>query len=718
MNASESRRPGAVILRHLLGSGPGRLGVALFLLLVTVALVVVAVYPADFGRARWANPALWADNPKAAPPAWTDLFSRAERAPHQERHAEPAGTEPAGQPGGDGEVQHYRVVFTHQADEAPAFLTVTVDDVTVQDPAPGLAVVLGRPDGEDVVLYQGPLRRSPARFVLTNEPQAVDGATALLGRAYGMSVPRERVADNLEAVLFGHPDADGRLLPLPGEYQVEVRLTTYHADDGVARVRAVLGGTVFGLMGTDAVGRDLAEGLLFGLPVALTIGLAASLLSTVIGAGLGLVSGYTGGWTDTAIQRLSDIVVNIPVLPLLIFMVFVFRAQLWLIMLVLVAFGWPGLTIMVRSMVLQLRSSPEVESAVTLGASRARILARHVFPHIAPFVFAQLIFFAPAAILACQAGKDVYLEKPASHNPHEGELLIKAANKYNRVMQMGNQRRSWPNVIAAIKELHQGIIGRPYYAKTWYTNNRGPIGNGKKTTVPDWLDFDLWQGPAPREDFRDNLIHYNWHWFWNWGTGEALNNGTHMIDLARWGLGVDYPIRVSSAGGRYRYTDDWETPDTQTINLEFDNNTKISWEGRSCNGLNIEGSSVGVMFYGEDGALKIDGGNSYTVYDLKNKVVKEVKNDTSIDARNITNPAQQLDALHIQNLFSAIRQGITLHSDIESGHISTLLCQLGNIALLTGETLQTDPKNGRIKNSKSAARHWKREYQKGWEPKV
>ncbi|MFC4870812.1 Gfo/Idh/MocA family protein [Negadavirga shengliensis] len=325
---------------------------------------------------------------------------------------------------------------------------------------------------------------------------------------------------------------------------------------------------------------------------------------------------------------------------------------------------------------------------------------------------------APAAILACQAGKDVYLEKPASHNPHEGELLIKAANKYNRVLQMGNQRRSWPNVIAAIKELHQGIIGRPYYAKTWYTNNRGPIGSGKKIAVPDWLDFDLWQGPAPRENFRDNLIHYNWHWFWNWGTGEALNNGTHMIDLARWGLGVDYPIRVSSAGGRYRYSDDWETPDTQTINLEFGNNTKISWEGRSCNGLNIEGSSVGVMFYGEDGALKIDGGNSYTVYDLKNKVVKEVKNDTSIDARDITNPAQQLDALHIQNLFSAIRQGTSLHSDIESGHISTLLCQLGNIALLTGETLNTDPKNGHIKNSKSAAKYWKRDYQKGWEPKV
>ncbi|HSI75494.1 MAG TPA: Gfo/Idh/MocA family oxidoreductase [Lunatimonas sp.] len=325
---------------------------------------------------------------------------------------------------------------------------------------------------------------------------------------------------------------------------------------------------------------------------------------------------------------------------------------------------------------------------------------------------------APAAIMACQAGKDVYLEKPASHNPNEGELLIEAASKYRRVLQMGNQRRSWPNVIAGIAELKSGAIGRPYYAKTWYTNNRGPIGVGKKTAVPDWLDFELWQGPAPREEFRDNLVHYNWHWFWNWGTGEALNNGTHMVDIARWGLEVEYPTRVTSAGGRYRYDDDWETPDTQTISLEFDNNSKITWEGRSCNGHLIEGASVGVMFYGETGALKIDGGNAYSIYDLKNNLVKEVKNDTVIDARDLANPAQNLDSLHIQNLFSSIRQGTPLNSDIVSGHMSTLLCQLGNIAQRTGETLHVDPQNGRILNNKPAQRLWNRAYEKGWEPKV
>jgi predicted dehydrogenase len=325
---------------------------------------------------------------------------------------------------------------------------------------------------------------------------------------------------------------------------------------------------------------------------------------------------------------------------------------------------------------------------------------------------------APAAILACAAGKHVYLEKPCSHNPAEGELVVNAAAKYKRVLQMGNQRRSWPNVTAAIAEVHAGVIGRPYFAKTWYTNNRPSIGKGKVVEVPSWLNYELWQGPAPRMPYKDNLIHYNWHWFWNWGTGESLNNGTHMVDLARWGLGVEYPVRVSSAGGRYRYQDDWQTPDTQVINLEFDNNSAITWEGRSCNGRSVEGSSVGVMFYGETGSLLIESGNSYKIYDLKNALVKEVKNNFTVDARNTSDPAQELDALHIQNFFDGIRKGTKVNSDILGGHQSTLLVQLGNIALRSGHTLHIDPRNGHILNDKEAMKYWSREYQPGWEPKV
>ena len=325
---------------------------------------------------------------------------------------------------------------------------------------------------------------------------------------------------------------------------------------------------------------------------------------------------------------------------------------------------------------------------------------------------------APAAILASKAGKHVYLEKPCSHNPHEGELLIAAAKKYKNVIQMGNQRRSFPNVIAGIAELKAGVIGRPYFAKTWYTNNRPSIGHGKEVAVPSWLDYELWQGPAPRTPYRDNVIHYNWHWFWNWGTGEALNNGTHFVDLARWGLGVDYPVRVASTGGRYRYQDDWETPDTQVITMDFDNETSMTWEGLSCNGRPIEGGGVGVIFSGENGSLRIDGGNAYSIFDLKGKLVKEVNSDTVIDSRDLSNPSAGLDSVHILNFLDGIRNGAELNADIVSGHKSTLLVQLGNIALRSGKTLHLDPSNGRIKDARDAQKFWSREYAPGWEPKV
>ncbi|WP_025765290.1 Gfo/Idh/MocA family protein [Dyadobacter tibetensis] len=325
---------------------------------------------------------------------------------------------------------------------------------------------------------------------------------------------------------------------------------------------------------------------------------------------------------------------------------------------------------------------------------------------------------APAAILASKAGKHVYLEKPCSHNPHEGEMLMAVQKKYGNKIQMGNQRRSWPNVAAAIKEVHEGAIGKVYFSKGWYTNNRESIGVGKKTAVPGWLNYDLWQGPAPRKDFQDNVIHYNWHWFWHWGTGEALNNGTHMLDLMRWGMQVDYPTKVTSAGGRYRYQDDWETPDTQVINLEFGDKGAMSWEGRSCNGRTVEGSSVGVIFYGEKGSLELDGGNSYKIYDLKNKLVKDVKNNLEIDPRNKMNPSQALDAFHFQNFFDAIKNKAELSSDITGGHQSTLLAQLGNIAQRTGGMLDIDSSNGHILHNKEANKLWKRSYEKGWEPTV
>lgn len=325
---------------------------------------------------------------------------------------------------------------------------------------------------------------------------------------------------------------------------------------------------------------------------------------------------------------------------------------------------------------------------------------------------------APAALLAMKVGKHVYLEKPCSHTPAEGEMLVEAAKRYKRVVQMGNQRRSWPNIVEAINEIKAGTIGNVYFGKSWYTNNRPSIGTGKETAVPEWLDWELWQGPAPRTAYKDNFLHYNWHWFWRWGTGEALNNGTHMVDLLRWGMDLDFPTAVTSTGGRYYYKDDWEAPDTQVINLDFGGKKSMMWEGHCCNPFRIEGEVVGLLFYGEKANLLIGGGNEYKILDHKNQVIKHVTSKIQIDPRNKMNPAQQLDALHIQNFFDGITKGTPLHADILSGHKSTLLVQLGNIAQRSAERLLVDPSDGHIRNKEAAGQYWARTYEKGWEMKL
>ena len=325
---------------------------------------------------------------------------------------------------------------------------------------------------------------------------------------------------------------------------------------------------------------------------------------------------------------------------------------------------------------------------------------------------------APAAIMALQAGKHVYLEKPTSHNPAENQMLLRAEKKYaGLVITVGNQRRSWPQVQEAIAELHSGVIGKVNYAKSWYTNNRPSIGIGKVIPVPANLDWDLWQGPAPRVgEFHDNYIHYNWHWFYRWGTGEALNNGTHFVDILRWGLGVSYPTLVSSVGGRFRYHDDWEFPETQLITYQFGEEAAGSWEGRSCNSTPCDGFGVGVAFYGENGTLVLGGGNEYKILDMKGNVIAHRKSELTFEAGNLINPSEKLDIIHFENWFNAIRTGSALNSTIRDACISTQLVQLGNIAQRTGESLAVDPVSGRILDASEEAKSlFTREYEPGWE---
>lgn len=309
----------------------------------------------------------------------------------------------------------------------------------------------------------------------------------------------------------------------------------------------------------------------------------------------------------------------------------------------------------------------------------------------------------PATILACAAGKHVYVEKPVSHNPREGELMVAAARKHRRVVQVGTQRRSMPQIIEALQKVREGAIGRVLFSRGWYNNVRGSIGRGRPAPVPSWLDWELWQGPAPERPFRDNLVHYNWHWFWHWGTGELGNNGIHALDLCRWGLGVDYPRRVSAGGGRYHFDDDQETPDTQVVTFDFGDRA-ITWEGRSCQRHGPEGSMFGAAFYGERGTLVIDG-SGYVIFDAEDK-----------PAPRVSGPAD--DAPHLRNFLDCLRSGARPNADIEDGHKATLLCHLGNIAWRVGRTLTCDPRSGRIQGDRGAEKFWSRIYRKGWAPRV
>lgn len=326
---------------------------------------------------------------------------------------------------------------------------------------------------------------------------------------------------------------------------------------------------------------------------------------------------------------------------------------------------------------------------------------------------------APMAIMAMQAGKHVYVEKPCSHNPYETELIIAVQKKTGMQCQMGNQQRSSVSSALAIRDIQDGVIGDVYAAKAQYRRARGTIGIGKKVEVPSTLDWDLWQGPAPREDYRDNIHPYNWHWFRTWGTGEIHNNGTHEIDICRWALGVDYPNRVVSTGGKLHHkNDDWEWFDTQMANYEFDGGKMITWDGRSGNGFKAT-SGRGSTIYGTKGTIYMDR-SKYQLYDYKGKVVK-VEKEANQGSSNDTSDSRGFDGLtvtHMRNFANAILKGEKLNAPIFDGGISTQLCHLGNIAQDLGESLRVDPKTGRVLNNRKAMKMWKREYEKGWEIKL
>ena len=324
----------------------------------------------------------------------------------------------------------------------------------------------------------------------------------------------------------------------------------------------------------------------------------------------------------------------------------------------------------------------------------------------------------PMAILGLQAGKHVYVEKPCSHNPAEGALLVEAQQKYGKLVQMGTQQRSSPHTIDIINKIHSGLIGRAYFAKCWYDNTRKSIGHGKEVPVPPTLDWDLWQGPAPRQPYRDNVQPYNWHWFRIWGTGECLNNGTHEVDVCRWALGVDYPNRVTASGGRYAFHDDWQFYDTLVTSFEYDDKL-ISWTSASCNCMHTYNRGRGSVIEGEKGSVLVDR-DGYEVYDLRGKKTDEFKvaADKHTSTADLIGADSMTDA-HFANFIAGIREGQKLNAPVSVGNVAVTMLQLSNIAWFVQRELNLEPANGaKIKNDPEAMKFWTREYDPNWTPKI
>lgn len=321
----------------------------------------------------------------------------------------------------------------------------------------------------------------------------------------------------------------------------------------------------------------------------------------------------------------------------------------------------------------------------------------------------------PMAILGLQAGKNVYVEKPCSHNPAEGALLVEAARKYGKPVQMGTQQRSSPHTIEIVDKIHNGLIGRAYYAKAWYSNTRKSIGFGKEAPVPAELDWELWQGPVPRRPYTDNIQPYNWHWFRNYGTGEALNNGTHEVDVCRWALGVDFPNRVTSSGGRYQFKDDWQFYDTLVTSFTYDDKV-LSWEGKSCQGMKFYNRDRGSAIMGTTGTVVVDR-DGYEVYDLKGNKTDDFKVGKATSSNDLVG-ADSMTDLHFANFIAAVRKGDKLNAPVSVGNVAVTMLQLSNIAWEVNRELLLDSKDGKVQNDAAAMKYWGREYEKGWAPKI
>ncbi|MCC6341621.1 MAG: Gfo/Idh/MocA family oxidoreductase [Bryobacterales bacterium] len=317
-------------------------------------------------------------------------------------------------------------------------------------------------------------------------------------------------------------------------------------------------------------------------------------------------------------------------------------------------------------------------------------------------------------IWSLQAGKHVYCEKPCSHNMFEAKQITAAAKKYNKLVQHGTNSRSGAAVREAVQHMRDGLIGEVYMARGLCFKWRDTIGRKPVEPVPAGVHYDLWLGPAPRHEFTQNRFHYNWHWFWDYGNGDLGNQGIHEVDIARWGLGVSYPTKVSAIGGHFMFDDDQETPNTITATYEFDVNGKkkmMVFEVRHWmsnheatigeKGTFGGGNTVGNVFYGSKGYLAIDGYDRYKTF---------------LGRKAEPGPEKVEGGNNWQNFIDALRSGKQedLNAPIEEGAISTTLVHLANISYRLGRTLHFDAGSYTITGDKEATAMFTRNYREGF----
>ena len=321
---------------------------------------------------------------------------------------------------------------------------------------------------------------------------------------------------------------------------------------------------------------------------------------------------------------------------------------------------------------------------------------------------------APATVMALDAGKHVYVEKPCAHNPREAEIMVARQQSTGKMVQMGNQQRSSGHTIKIIKDIHAGRIGTLYKAVAFYSNGRGEVPLQTKQAPPSDLNWDLFQGPAPRREYTDDTWNYNWHWYgWDYGTAETGNNAVHELDIGRWALQIDYPKDVMVRASKNHFLDDgWEMYDTMYASFLFDDDKEIVWDGKSRNSLNTYGAGRGTIIYGTEGSVWVDR-SYYELFDRAGNSIE--KSEETNEGGTGLGGGGSTSTQHVNNFFEAIRGKESLNAPIKDGAISNHMALLANISYRTGQSLTIDSSNGKILNNPDAMKLWGRAYEPGWE---